>query len=713
MANANVAEDSKQVVLGKFDFEAKGEDISVSRLGMQLKVDQLTDGSASTTDITNVSLYDENGVVIAGPTDPTEKYYESGEIFYGVATTTDTFTVTPGTHTYTVKADLSADFAANDTIKVQITPYPNITAKGVTTGESLTSSDITPATVQSSATYTVKTAALAVSVSTLPVAQTVVAGTKDFVFANYLFDAADSGEDVKITQVIAKMTTSTALPNDFSNWKLFDGTTALAVSTDPDPTGTTAGAASSTFTLSSPLYITKGTVKTLTVKATISASATSGSLYVGLTSSTQLTATGKDSGTDATVTLSQSVGQTMTLTQTGTLTITKAASSPDAGLLPSDTSGLTVGTFRMSANYEDVNVEKIYLSATSTRNRSDSQLDSAFDQVNTVYLYNGSTLLASVTPTTTESGGKRTVLVDVTNTPIVVPKDNVIDITVKVDTAGVRRDISSKGVPGQGFTFSVNAAGDVTAKGKQSGGTVSSVTVTGATFNDMAVWKSVPTLTLNDQMSDGVASGSGKLTGNLSVADIYKFKVTADSKGDIGLYSISFLVSTTSATVTKLYLHDGSNYVAATTVAAAIMADAIASDETIFRMQFTSDGLVPGATNGTPYAVPAGTTKTFTLKTDVTCGTAGQDCTGTTGNGSVKVQFLGDNGFPDTYPDAAATLQGNLWLNSFIWTDFATAGPLGTSSSTVTSSEEWTNGYRVATASGKLTPTSTAVNWSK
>lgn len=713
VANANVAEDSKQVVLGKFDFEAKGEDVSVSRLGMQVKVDQLADGSASTTDITNVSLYDENGVIIAGPLDPTEKYYESGEIFYGTATTTDTFTVAVGTHTYTIKGDLSADFAAGDTIRMQITPYPNITAKGVTTGESLASTDITPATVQTSATYTVKTAALAISVSTLPVAQTVVAGTKDFVFANYLLDAADSGEDVKITQVIAKMTTSTALPNDFSNWKLYDGTTELAVSTDPDPTGTTAGAASSTFTLVTPLIVTKGTTKTLTVKATISASATSGSLYVGMTAPTQITATGKDSGTDATVTLSAANGQTMTLAQTGTLQITKASTSPDAGLLPSETTGITVGAFRLAASYEDVNVEKIYLSATSTRNRDASLVDTAYDQMNTVYLYNGSTLMATVNPTTTESGAQRTVLIDVTNTPIVVPKDGVIDLTVKVDTAGVRRDISAKGFPGQGFIFSINAAGDITAKGKQSGATVSSVTATGATFNAMTVWKSVPTLTLNDQMSSGIASGSGKLTGNLSVADVYKFQVTADSKGDIGLYSVSFLVSTTSATVTKLYLHDGSNYVSATTVAAIIMSDAAASDETVFRMQFTSDGLAPGATNGTPYTVSAGTTKSFTLKVDVTCGTAGQDCTGTSGNGSIKFQFLGDNGFPGTYPDSASSLQSDIWLNSFIWTDFSTAGPLGTSSSTVTSSEEWTNGYRVTTASGKLSPTSTAVSWSK
>jgi hypothetical protein len=232
----------------------------------------------------------------------------------------------------------------------------------------------------------------------------------------------------------------------------------------------------------------------------------------------------------------------------------------------------------------------------------------------------------------------------------------------------------------------------------------------------MTVYKSVPTVTTNDQLSNGVSGGSGSLTGNLSVADVYKFQVTADSKGDIGLFRVSFLVTTSSATVTKLYLHDGSSYVAATTTFPQVLTDSDQGDTVVFTLQFTSDGLAPagGANNNKiPYTIDAGVTKTFTLKADITCGTSGKDCSGTSGNGSISFQLLGDGSFPSTYPDNARTLQAVNYENDFIWTDFAISGALGTASSTASTAEQWTNGYRVASAAGKLSPTSTAVTLSK
>ncbi len=721
--NANVAEDSKEVMLGSFDFDVKGEAVSISSIGIQTHIDELSAGTGATTsDITSVKLVDETGKVLGGPKDPTNVYGDGDEAF-GTATITDTFIMPVGITKLKVLADLSADFTSGDTIDIRITPTANITAKGENTGETLVAADKTPSSVQTSATFTVKTAALAVSVKTDPVAQTVVVGTKNHTFANFVLDAADSGEDVKVTAVKAELFTATSLPNDYSNWQLWDGSTQLAHTGNPDPTGTSAGGATSTFTLVTPLIVAKGTAKTITVKGSISSSAsTSGSIRVGLptphATGSQISSTGKNSGGTVTVTLSVGDGQTMTNASAGSVSITKAASSPDAGLLPSNTSGLTVGSFRMSATNENINVEKIYLSATTTRGWNDNtgMVHGPFNQVNTIYLYDGSTLLYSVSPTTTNSArtaGNATVLLDMTNSPIVVPKDGAKDITVKVDTAAVTRYVGSKGAPGQGFTFSVNAGGDVTAKGAQSGGSASSVTVTGASLNAMSVYLSTPTVTVNDQLG-GSAIASGTLA-TASSKDIYRFSVKADSSGDIGLYGVSFLVTTSTATATNFFLNDGTKNVANVTAPHRIVTDGDINNAELFAMQFTSDGLTIANTNVIPVVVAAGGSKTFTLKADLTCNITGttNNCGGSNGSGSVQVQFLGDSSFPSTYPDSAATLDNDADEAGFIWGDFSIVGPLQTSSTTASSAEQWTNGMRVSGASGQMPATSTAVTFSK
>lgn len=720
--NANIAEDSKEMMVGSFDFDVKGEAVSISSIGIQTHIDQLSAGTGATTsDITSVKLVDESGKVLGGPKDPTHVYGDGDEAF-GTATITDTFILPVGITKVKVYADLSADFSSGDTVDVRITPAANITAKGENTGETLASTDKTPSTVQTSATFTVKTAALAVSVKTDPVAANVVAGTKGYTFANIVLDAADSGEDIKVTAMKVEMFTATAVPNDFSNWQLWDGSTQLSHTGNPDPSGTTAGAATSSFNFVTPLIVAKGTSKTVTVKASISASATSGTIRVGLPSThasgSQISSTGKGSGATTSVTLSVSDGQTMTLATAGSVSITKAATSPDAGLLPSNTSGLTVGSFRMSATNENINVEKIYLSATTTRGWNDNtgMVHGPFNQVNTIYLYDGSTLLYSVSPTTTNSArtaGNATVLLDMTNNPIVVPKDGAKDITIKVDTAAVTRYVGSKGTPGQGFTFSINAGGDVTAKGAQSGGSASSVSVTGATLNAMTVYVSTPKVTLNDQLgSEGVSSGT---LATASSKDVYRFRVAADSAGDVGLYGVSFLVTTSTATATNFFLHDGTKNVASTTTLDRLASDGDINNTQLFGMEFTNNGLAPANTNVEPAVVSAGSSKTFTLKVDLTCNITGttNNCGGSSGSGSVQFQFLGDSSFASTYPDSARILTRNLYENSFVWGDFSIVGPLQTSSSTASTAEQWTNGMRVSSAAGQLPATSTAVTFSK
>ena len=187
-----------------------------------------------------------------------------------VATSTDTITVPVGLNIYTIKADIDSDFGTNDTLVARINPG-QVTAKGENTGLSVTP---TPSSDQTSATMTVQSAQLSLSTSPTPIAATVVAGTKSHTFANIVLGAESSGEDVKVTKVNVRVEcNATCNPAEVSNFSIFDGATELSTTNDPDSqtsTATTDGNDStSTFTFTTPLVITKGTSKTLTIKGDV------------------------------------------------------------------------------------------------------------------------------------------------------------------------------------------------------------------------------------------------------------------------------------------------------------------------------------------------------------------------------------------------------------------------------------------------------------
>jgi len=692
---SNIAEGATQQVLGAFDFTVKGEPVIITQLGIKAT---LSSSSANYSDITNVTVYDSNGSVVAGPQDLSSDY---------TATTTDTITVPVGTTTYTVKADLSEDFDANDTIRVEITPGSNITAKGEVTGKSVTA---TPSTPVQSVTQTIKTASLVVSLSPNVASASVVKGTTQHTFAQLVLDASGSGEDINITQIKMSVKPTTAKSNELSNFKIYDGSTELDVSNDPDSTlSSTAGAAATTtFTLSQTLVVQKGTTKTLTIKADISRDCSSGDVFqVGLSGYNNVTATGASTGSSITPTYNASDGASMTIKDTGELTIYVSSGTPKAGLLPGNSSGLTVGVFNVNARYEDITIEKIYITA-------DAVNSGGFDQIATLYLYDGDTLLASVTPTSSDASSA-TVLVDMTNSDnqLIVSAGESKDITIKVDTAPVSSwGSSGSATSGQGFKLKINSATDVYAKGNSSGTSLatSAKDIT-CVMKEFVIYKSVPTVTLNEDLGTEKVANSSSLTTQSSKA-LYKFKVAADAAGDIGLYRVSFLVTTSSATVTNLYISDGSSTVAKADYTKSpsyvLVTDSDKGNTEIHHLYFTNDGLVPNAavdsaSNVVPYTVPAGTTKTFTLYGDVTACSSGS-C-------SIQIQFLGDSSFPSSYPASAASLNDENYENSFIWGDYNRT--LSSSSGTASTAEQWTNGYRVTSASGRLVATSTAVSLSK
>lgn len=654
VSSSNVAEGVTGQDLGAFYLQAQGEPVQVSRLSMNFVV--TGDGTPNAQDISNVRVLDSNGNVIAGPVDPSS----SGQ----TATTTDTFVVPAGTSKYTIKGDLNTDFTATSTIAINLLlPGSYITAKGVSTNNTITPSPSTTVTLD---TVSVKSGSLAVRTSSSPVAQTVIAGTTAFNFANFILDASASGEDVNVTQLLVRFGTSAnSIQANITNLTLFDGATAL--NTPKTESNTAATAATSTITLLSPLKVAKGTTKTLALKGDISGSATLNQTYkFGLVSSSAATVTGAQTGTSITPSVTNSDGQLMTIATAGTLTVYNDGSNPLAGYLTANSTGNTVQVASFKADNEDIEIQNIGITI-ATVNGSNAQ-----NNLDTLYLYNGSTLVGSVPVV----GANATIT---PSSELFIPLNQTKNLTFKVDTKQVGPNYQSSGAT---FTYTIT---NYTVKGKSSGST--SVTTSGnPATNQLTIAKTVPSVT-KGSVSGTLVSGSGVALG--------RFSVSANAKGDVGFYQAAFTLTTTTATVTnvKIYEDPDSSARDLTADAARGVSETLtaASGNPInggvygynILFDYGQDG---NSTNGTAnggewVTIPAGGSRTYEIRGDVA---------GVTTGSSIVVQLRGDNAFPSTYPNTANGVDSDT-NDNFIWSDLN----FGNSSSTATQTLEWFNGYRI------------------
>ena len=260
----NIPIDVADTVLGAFTFDVKGESLQFSSITLNFTFS----GTGTSSNLTSVKLYDENGGIVAGPKDPA-----SGRVVW-----TDTWTAPVGAHVYTVKGRLSTTFVSNDTVVVRINA-DNMTAKGQTTG--LTVSP-TPSTAVNANTQTVKGAALAVSVSATPPPQNVIAGTNLHKFATYILDGTQSGEDVRVSSIQLRDTVdATTRVDEVNSCQLFDDTVALNTGSDViNPTDPASGTTNDvSVVLTNNLVIPKGTVKRIDLKCNISSSAAAASTH--------------------------------------------------------------------------------------------------------------------------------------------------------------------------------------------------------------------------------------------------------------------------------------------------------------------------------------------------------------------------------------------------------------------------------------------------
>lgn len=684
----NIAINVANQPIGGFVVEVKGEPISVA----QMVFDLSNSNALSTVNVTNVTLVNGNGAVLAGPVDAV-----AGSV--NALTFADTITFPVGVTKLQLKGKLGTSYSNSVTVSASTTPSTQwTTVTGQTTGTTVTPS---PSSAVTGNTMTVKSAALTISVLSDPIAQTVVSGAQNYTFTKYQVDAGASGEDVRVASMLLDFSTS-GTATHLTNCQLYDGSATTGLNTGSNAVNPSAAASSTTFTFDSALVVPKGTSKTLSLKCNISTSA-SGQFMWGVTA-TQ-TATGVTSGQSVTITQNSAGGSKMTMSSTGgTLTVTlDNSTSPSYKIVNSGTTGVTAAVLNFRAATEDISLQTVVLQMTGA--------SSTVGDIVQATLWNGTAQIGSATfDGTTNTSGDRLATSTLT-TSLVIAKDSDKTITVKIDLP--KQGVSEVGVPGA--FIAVNWYGPTTGatSGTRGNGMASGqaiyATGTATASAGLRVFKSVPTIGFPTQGSVPTLTAGRK--------DLYRFSVTASPTGPVGIAMVTLRISTSSATASSdmvdavnVYAFRNSDY--ATSPALGIQSDGafLATNYDLTSAWVSNTTQIPivvqtTASATTTVQIGAGETVYFVVRGDVAnlSGTSYSVATYLEGDASVYskasnplVDLL--NNATTTYlaPYAATTTsEGGEGMtaytdNDFIWRAFSTTTTQNNAAN------DFANGYGVS-----------------
>lgn len=639
VAAKNIAVNVPNQVLGGYEIDIKGEPISVQS---QVFTVSSTTGSGAGL-LTNVSLYDENGAIVAGPVDGV--YLNAND---QTITFTDTVTYSVGKKTYILKGKIASTIGNGGTYIVKTTPSTQwTTVTGQATGNTISLSSLSTQVVMN--TMTVRGAALGISISTQPVAQNVITGSQGFTYAKLLLDASQSGEDVKFSSIPLSMTFATMVVSEVTQCQLFDGTTALNTGSNVvNPSGTTD--ADTTFTFDQQLTVSKETVKTLNLKCNIASSVSAGdTVSWGINSTSNPTVTGVTSGNNVSETVTAATGQTMTVTAAGSYTV-----ASDSAVLykvaQAGVSNVELARLRFTAGAsENLELRQIAFELGNTASNSPADLINQ-----TVTLWNGSTQIGTaqfgvgVSPDNATS-------TQLSPAPLITAGESVV-ITVK---GSLTAQNINEGTPGAflAITYDGNNVGvnGNYAVGVSSQSNISSGTVTDVTTNGLRIYRTVPTI--------AVTSTGGTLVNG---GDLYKFVVNnPNPTKDIVLAKVSFSVATTGGSATGFLLYgDG------------VVAKANVTEAPLGTLSIAFD------VGSQAKIVPANGSKTYILKVNSVVDTASVSET-------ISIALLADTAFPSQL-NLMNTLAG-LSASNIIWSPFSTTTAIADSDTQ--NNLDWANGY--------------------
>ncbi len=603
---ANIAINVPGQVLGGFVADIKGEALTIQTLSVYA----VGVATGTTNQLTNVTLVNDAGVVVAGPVDASA----------GLITFNNSITLSSGRHVYTIKGTVPTGTSNGGTFTLNTTPSGWTGVTGQTTGNTVTISqgNFTMNTM------TVRGARLNITAAAQPAAQTIVAGGSAVLLANIQLDASQSGEDIRMNQLPVNFTNVTGA----SSCQLWNGSTAINTGSN---TVNPAGTGITNFTFDNSLTIPKGTVVTLSLKCNLSSSATGTYITGVITSGTQTyTATGVQSGnsltnnTTLTATTSNSGTQTI---GTSSLAVTTSPSSPSYAYASGGTTNVTIGALQLRASGEDQTLTELGLVGSAS-------IDSDVLQAT---IWNGATQVGTVTFVSGTTAATSTL-----STPVALAKDTDVTLTIKVNVANV--GVGQSGTPGD--LVQVNFQG-AKSTGVNSGNTI--YATGSSSVAGVRIERSYPTLALVSLGSTGAADGK-----------LIRFSVTANAAGTIGVEQFAFsIASSTGVTVNNiiLYAYTDSGFSSPVSSAASGQLNAtgmFASGS----VKITTDNVTGGVLQ-----VPAGQTYYFELRATVA---------GIQTGSSITTTLLGDSAYQRAATSTLNSARNFVWSpNSTTTTSFA------------------------------------------
>lgn len=656
VAAQNVVELSPNQPLGGFAVDIKGEGITVSSLTFGFVITGGQDGS----NLDNVTLVDANGVVVAGPVDGVTGTGTNGKVTFS-----DSITFPTGRTVYTLRGQLDADFATGDTIIATTTPNSTYwtNAKGTITGNSITisNSDVTGNTM------TVRAGAVALTIASSPAAQVVVAGVSGQTVGAFNYDATQSGEDVRFNA--QKFEYGDGLTGgDITNCYAYDGATRL----NSSAVNPTTNAAESTFTFDTPLVVSKGTVKVVSIKCDIGTAITAGTFSWNIDISDVATGTGVTSLQTVTPTGSDTTGNVQTIATAGALTVALDASSPSYAIAAAGTTNVTLGALRFNGTNEAMRLDRVALQLDS------DTASSSPNNLTQVTLWDGTTQVG-----TALFAGSRFATSTLSST-VTIPANGSKTLTIKGDLAGIgigQATTTSGLLIEVDFDFADSTG--TRAVGQSSGTTINHSSTADTAVSGVRVFRVTPTFAKINVPATTLTNTTMKL---------YRFSVAAGSQNNLSLYqfvaniatsSVSTANGTTTVDNLKVFAYTDSSFSQAVS--------GFTDGQVVATIDPPSSGDVELQLSSI-LTIPAGQTYYFELTGEVggTCGSTG--C-----SGNVTTYIAGDSAYPVISGGILMMNATDLDSDSnddFIWS------PNSTSTSPSFNNQDWTNGYGVPGLSG-------------
>ena len=460
---------------------------------------------------------------------------------------------------------------------------------------------------------------------------------------------------------------------DPTNCFAYDGATRLnstAINPTTDLTDTT-------FTFDTALVVGKGTGKDVTIKCDIP-SGSVGTVNWGLNGDgTTLNASFTGTGVASTQTITPTVpattdtlGNLMTITASGALTVAIDSSSPAYALAAAGSTNVVLGALRFNGTNEAMRLERVALQM------SNAVASSSPADLTQVTLWD----VATQVGTAFFSGTNRNATSTLSST-VIIPANGSKTLTVKGDLA--LQGTSQAGTAGAFIQvdYDDDDSTGTRAIGQSSGQTTNRTASADTAVDGVRVFRSLPTVAKIAVPSTALTSGT---------MDLYRFSVSADAKGDVSLYQVvaniatstgSAANGTTTLTNLKVYAYTNSDFTGPVSgftdgqVVATINDAVAANGDTELQLSAI-------------LTIPAGATRYFKLVADVT-GTNGT----TNWSGSISTKVSGDSAYPALATTvrlagaAVIDLDGN---DDFIWS------PNSTSTTPAFANNDWTNGFGVA-----------------